>query len=169
MKYIHKNRYSLSLLFFILILITLSCSDKPNKEKTSKKIVTPTVTEGIYYIDSIYKKNGKSYATIDMIEYEKITDSSDQNKQNKIDLPNGYYIINEKAELIEKPLADSVTITMQTLHYDEYGNFKYNEKINLDELIKTLSNPENKRYKHIPFKITLTNNKITSITEIYIP
>ena len=70
---------------------------------------------------------------------------------------------------MEKIISDSVDITMQTLNYDDYGNFNFNEKIDSDNFEQIYLNPEYERYKHIPFKITLVDNQITSITEIYIP
>ncbi|VAX26492.1 hypothetical protein MNBD_IGNAVI01-945 [hydrothermal vent metagenome] len=161
-----KIRY---FLFLGLIVLTLSCTDKPSEKKSKIKTVTATSSEGFFYIDSVYEKDGKRYAVVDMIEYENKIDSSDHNKQNRIDLPNGYYIINKKVEPKEKIVSDSVTITMQTLNYDEYGNFKFNEKVNFNELMKTYNMPENNRYKHIPFKITFSNDRIISIAEIYIP
>ncbi len=169
MKNSFKNLHFSYFLFLGLIILTFSCTDKPSEKKSNIKSAAAAPTEGVFYIDSVYVKNDHPYAVVDMIEYENKIDSSSQIMQNKIELPNGYYIINKKVEPIEKIIADSVIITMQTLNYDEYGNFKFNEKVNLDEFIKTFSNPDNKRYKHIPFKITFSNHRIISIAEIYIP
>lgn len=164
-----KNLHPLYFLFLGLIILILSCTDKPSEKKSNIKSAAVTQTEGTFYIDSVYEKNSKLHAIIDKIEYKKGTDTSNKNNRNKIKLPNGYYIINKKVEPTEKMIADSVIITMQTLNYDEYGNFKFNEKVNFNELMKAYNMSKNKRYKHIPFRITFSNDRIISIAEIYIP
>ncbi len=169
MQNILKYQHFYFLVFIGLIFLTLSCKEKSNTEKIIKRTAVNSFTEGTFYIDSVYVKNGKYYATVDKIEYKKRADKNDNTKQNKIDLPNGYYITNDKVEPTQKSISDSVTITMQTINYDEYGNFKFNEKISLIDFINAFNKPENKRYKHIPFKIAFSNNTIISITEIYIP
>jgi len=169
MKNSFKNLHFSYFLFLGLIILTFSCTDKSAEKRSNIKSVATAPTEGTFYIDSVYVKNDHPYAVVDMIEYKNKIDSSSQNMQNKIELPNGYYIINEKVEPIKKTIADSVIITMQTLNYDEYGNFKFNEKVNFNDFLKTFNMPHNKRYKHIPFRIAFANDRIISIAEIYIP
>ncbi len=153
---------------FSFLVLTISCEDTEVKELPKLKKVSPEI-EMVAYINNILKKEGKTSIVIDVIDYNNNDNSANQNKENRIDLPNGYSIINTKVEFTEKMISDSVDITMQTLNYDDYGNFNFNEKINLNSLAKIYNIPDMGRYKQIPFRITLSNDQITSITEIYIP
>lgn len=165
MKIFYKYRFILPLCF---VLLNLSCTDK-NEEIKQKAKIKPSLIEEIFYIDTVFQKNEKKYAILDIINYTISVDSSNLNKSDIIKFPNGYSILNEKVEFMEQIISDSVDITMQTLNYDDYGNFNFNEKIDSDNFEQIYLNPEYERYKHIPFKITLVDNQITSITEIYIP
>ena len=151
-----------------LIVFTISCTDTEVKELANLKKAHIEI-KAVAYINSVIKKEGKHFIVVDMVDYSKRDSSATHGKTNRLDLPNGYSIINKKIEFIEKVISDTVIITMQTLNYDDYGNFKFKEKIDIDKLKKLYLNPDYERYKHIPFKITSIDNQIKSITEIYIP
>ena len=151
-----------------LIVFTISCTDTEVKELVKLKKEHIEI-KAVAYINSVIKKGGKYFIVVDLVEYSKSDNSATHGKTNRIDLPNGYSIINQKIEFTEKVISDTVIITMQTLNYDDYGNFKFKEKIDIDKLKKLYLNPEYERYKHIPFQITAIDNQINSITEIYIP
>ena len=151
-----------------LIVFTISCTDTEVKELVKLKKEHIEI-KAVAYINSVIKKGGKYFIVVDLVEYSKSDNSVTHGKTNRIDLPNGYSIINQKIEFTEKVISDTVIITMQTLNHDDYGNFKFKEKIDIDKLKKLYLNPEYERYKHIPFQITAIDNQINSITEIYIP
>lgn len=154
--------------FFSFLVFAISCKDAEVKELPKPKNVTHEI-EIFAYINNVLKKEGKTLIVIDVIAYNNNDNSVNQKKVDRIDLPNGYSIINKKVELAEKVVSDSVDITMQTLNYDDYGNFKFNEYVSLSNLVDIYNMPDMGRYKQIPFKISLSNDQITSITEIYIP
>jgi len=166
-KYFNISNLSFVALFSFLVF-TISCKDAEVKKLLKSKKVSPDI-EIFAYINNVLKKEGKTSIVIDVIDYNNNDNSVNQKKADRIDLPNGYSIINEKVELTPKAISDSVDITMQTLSYDDYGNFKFNEKVSLNNLIKIYNMPDMGRYKQTPFRITLSNDQITSITEIYIP
>ena len=168
MKILFNNPYLGFFALFSFLVFTISCKDTEIKELPKLKKAPPAI-EIVVYINNVIKKKGETFIVIDVIEYKKNSNSADQNKTNRIDFPNGYSIINEKIEFTERAISDSVIITMQTLNYDDHGNFKFNEKTDFDKFEQIYLNPEYDRYKHIPFKVTLIDNQITSITEIYIP
>lgn len=141
------------LLFFILI--GFSCSEKKVAEKQSTQIKS-TPVELTCLINKVFKKNEHFWIVCDEIKYK---------KSEKIDIS----IINEKVELIEKEISDSVKVLMQTLNYDEFGNHIFNETISLQKFQLLYSDFEFERYKHIPFKIKIIQDKVVLIEEIYIP
>lgn len=154
--------------FFSFLVFAISCKDAEVKELPKPKNV-PHEIEIFAYINNVLMKEGKTLIVIDVIAYNNNDNFVNQKKVDRIDFPNGYSIVNEKVELAEKVVSDSVNITMQTLNYDDYGNFKFNENVSFKNLVKTYNVQDMGRYKQIPFKITLSNDQITSITEIYIP
>ena len=168
MKTLFNNPYLRFLVLLSLLAFIISCTDTEKKELPKLKKASPEI-EIVAFINDVIKKEGKILIVVDVIDYSKSDNSANQNKANRIDLPNGYSIINEKIEFTRKAISDAVIITMQTLNYDDYGNFKFNEKIDFDKFEQIYLNSEYDRYKHIPFKVTLIDNRITSITEIYIP
>lgn len=168
MKILFNNPYFRFFALLSLLVFTKNCTNSEVIELPKLKKISPKI-EIVAYIYSIIKKDGEDLVVVDVIDYNINDNSANQNESNRIDLPNGYSILNEKVELMEKIISDSVDITMQTLNYDDYGNFKFNEKIDSDTFKQVFLNTEYERYKHIPFKITLVDNQITSITEIYMP
>lgn len=167
-----KNIFNISNLslfaLFSFFVFSISCKDAEVKELPKLKKVSSEI-EIVAYVNNVFKKEGKTSIVIDVIDYNSNDNSDNQTKAERIDLPNGYSIINAKVELTEKVISDSVEITMQTLNYDDYGNFKFNEKVSLNNLMNIYNISDMERYKQIPFKITLSDDQITSITEIYIP
>ena len=163
-----RYQYFQHSLLFCLIVLSFSCTDKPSEEKLKTKIVSPPIEE-TFYIESVFEKSGHQFVSVDMIEYSNSIDSPDIKQKNKIELPNSYYIINENIELTEMTITDSVDITMQTLSHDNYGNFKFNEKISFLTFMKIYNSEGYERYRLIPFRITHIRDEIISIDEIYIP
>ena len=166
-KYFNISNLSFVALLWFFVF-TISCKDAEVIKLPKSKMVSPEI-EIFAYINNVIKIEGKTLIVIDVIDYNNNDNSVNQNYVNKIDLPNGYSIINKKVELKKKIVLDSVDITMQTLNYDNYGNFKFNEKVSLSNLIYIYNMPNMVRYKQIPFRIKLSNDQITSIIEIYIP
>lgn len=76
-------------------------------------------------------------------------------------------VVNDKEEIINYPVSDSVEIYMQTFDYDDDGNYKVNQQIILEQLTAALNREE--RYKFIPFDIVVKGDEIVKITEKYIP
>jgi len=58
---------------------------------------------------------------------------------------------------------------MQTLSYNQNGNYNFNEKIQISKLISLLNNKEYQRFKFKLYDFHILNNEIVSIKEVYLP
>jgi hypothetical protein len=163
----------MKILYTFALIITLSliaCQKKPEPQKHNNVVDSSIVTEKFCFLKDIKNEGGINYATIDFIDYVKTSDIDSSILTNQIiELPNGYSyvnteIINEKLEI-----ADSVKIILQTFSFNEDGNFNFNQQVTLKKLEEALQKKGDKIFLHSPFKIELENNKIISLTEIYIP
>jgi hypothetical protein len=162
----------MKILYTFALIITFSliaCQKKPEPQKNNN-VDSPIITEKFCFLKDIKYEGGINYATIDFIDYVKTSDIDSSILTNQIiELPNGYSyvnteIINEKLEI-----ADSVKIILQTFSFNEDGNFNFNQQVTLKTLEEALQKKGDKIFLHSPFKIELENNKIISLTEIYIP
>jgi hypothetical protein len=157
----------------ILILLAVSflfqfCKNEvPQKKDENRK---PIYSEEYCYINSIDKKNGRIFASLNFIKYLKKTDIDKSiNKTQLLELPNEFCYLDEKKEYESFEFSDNAKIIMQTLSFNSDGNFNFNQTIGANELLKYFSKPESERLKFSPFKVVISNNKIISLEEIYIP
>lgn len=151
------------MLFFVMLF--QACTNE------NKKIVEKVSTEdGFCYLTDIKQVGQSVIAKIDLIEYQKMSEINPKLKENQIlELPSGFCYLNEKVNIEEYSVADTVSIIMQTFSYDDEGNFNFNQIVQLSELIEFFKTSESERIKFTPFKIRKENNTITSLTQIYIP
>lgn len=163
----------MKIIYTFTLIITLSliaCQKKPEPQKNNNVVDSTIITEKFCFLKDIKNERGINYATIDFIDYLKTSaiDSSISTNQ-KIELPNGYCYVNTEVKNEKFKIADSVKITLQTFSFNENGNFNFNQQVPLETLKEVLQKKGDKIFLHSPFKIKLENNKIISLTEIYIP
>ncbi len=156
----------------ILILITLflvSCKSEPEqKTKLAKSKIEHS--EQFCYLSNIYQSDNTTYATVDFIEYQKIINLAPSIEASQvIELPNGFCYLNKKIEKNDFQFTKDAKIVMQTFSHDQEGSFNFNQAITIQELTEYFKTSEHDRLKFSPFRIVLTNKKISSLTEIYIP
>ncbi len=128
------------------------------------------------YIKGVIKEGSENYLIIDTVEWfsgEDAIQSFNKDKKegkNKIDeITNGYYIRNVKIDSLKFRMSDTAKVTMQTLSYNQSGNYNFNEKIDISKFISLLNNEEYQRFKQKLYKFQILNNEIVSIKEIYLP
>lgn len=158
-----------AIIFILSLFLLQSCKNetKPIVEKTTVKTVKE---DGFCYLNDIKQTENKLIAKIDFIEYQKTSEIDSTLKLDQIiELPNGFCYVNENPKLEEVEISDTALVIMQTFSYDNEGNFNFNQKIKLNELVELFKNPEGDRIKFSPFRLKLKNKIITSLTEIYIP
>ena len=169
------------LLGFISLLIT-SC----NKIKTTLKVKEKSIQhvkmqsftskDSYGYITSVYSKGNSNYLTIDTVQWltgnNAIIAYKADNKLAKVnnsDLPGGFYIRNNSIDSITVAIPDSAVIIMQTLSYNNTGNYNFNQKITAQKFLKILEQKGSERFLHKLYNFKIINNKALSIREKYIP
>lgn len=156
--------------FLLIFILLLQGCDKNNLQKKVEAPITTNIVEKFCFLKDIDKENVKHYATIDFIDYLKNSEIDSGISQNqKIELPNGYVYVNKEIKNEKIEIADSVKIILQTFSYNNEGNFNFNQSVELNVLEEALQKNRNNIFLHSPFKIKIAENKIVTLTEIYIP
>jgi hypothetical protein len=158
------------IIVIILFAFLFHACDKEKIQLIEKQEKQIHFEEGFCYLKNVEQVGDSLFATVDFIEHRKTADvGNDLAKTQIIELPNGFCFTNEIVELDKFEIADSVLIIMQTFSHDVDGNFKFNQKIELAELIKLFNKSNENGIPFSPFRIKLENKIITLLTEIYIP
>jgi len=92
----------------------------------------------------------------------------DVGKKTVFELPSGKSFLNLYDDISSLGISDSMKIVMQTFSHDTDGNFKINEQVSF-KLFSDSFKLNKKRWEIVPFRVFVTNNKITLLEEIYIP
>ncbi len=155
------------IIVFILLLQGCGKDAPPQKIEAS---VTTSIIEKLGFVKNINKESNKYYAEIDFIDYIKNSeiDSTIIDTQ-RIEVPNGYSYVNKEIENKKIAIADSAKIILQTFSFNNDGNFNFKQSVGVNEIAKALLEKKDNIFLHSPFRINISNNKIISLTEIYIP
>jgi hypothetical protein len=131
------------------------------------------VEKKICYIENIFTKTGTRFVTIDTIEWfqdEKAVNAyKKDHPESTAPLPNGYYIRNRVVRWDTLAIADTAQFVMQSYSHDSDGNFRHNERIDFDHIARLFSETKQAQYRRIPFWIVISQGRILSIAEQYIP
>jgi hypothetical protein len=131
------------------------------------------VERKICYIENIFTKTGTRFVTIDTIEWfqgEKAVNAyKKDHPESTAPLPDGYYIRNRVVKWDTLAIADTAQFVMQTYSHDSEGNFRRNERIDFDHIARLFFEMKQGQYRRIPFWIVISNRRILSIAEQYIP
>lgn len=156
-------------IFFSSFTLSLTLSsgniqESPGIAKVEKKIC---------YIDNVFTKTGTRFATIDIIEWLQGEEAGYAYKKDHPEstapLPNGYYIRNRVVRWDTLAIADTAQFVMQTYSHDGDGDFRHNERIDFDRIARLFSKTKQAQYRRIPFWIVISEGRIVSIAEQYIP
>lgn len=155
---------------FILILsvLVLACDSKKNfKSITEKEETESLIQQSKYCFIQDIRKDSLSYILLfDQIE---IGNDTIVNIKKLVELPNGFYFSNSEKKLEVLELDSLSAIVMQTLSFNEEGNFNFNQKVKIAELVEAYKEKQMDRFNNIPFRIVSTGTKVDSLQEIYIP
>lgn len=131
------------------------------------------VQRKICYIENIFTKTGTRFVTIDIIEWfqgeRAVNAYRNDHPKSAAPLPDGYYIRNRVVRWDTLAIADTAQFVMQTYSHDSDGNFRSNEKVDFDQITRLFSETKQQQYKHIPFWIVISQGRILTITEQYVP
>ncbi|HEX2869000.1 MAG TPA: hypothetical protein VHO03_18310 [Ignavibacteriales bacterium] len=128
------------------------------------------------YIKAVSSGMSANYILIDTVEWFSGDDalkaySEDKKKKiaNLPDPPQGFYIRNPKIDSLKIKISANPDIIMQTLSYDDSGNFKFNEAIGLQKFLSIFSRNNYAQFRHKPFSFKIMNGEIITVKEKYIP
>jgi hypothetical protein len=153
------------LVFFCFSLLLQNC--KSNKQEIKLgPIIKENSQNRFCFIDDIKMDNQKSILLFDLIEKQK---DSLTPQLKVIDLPNGFYFSNNEKKFEAIEIDSNSILIMQTFTFNDDGNFKFNQRVNLTDFMNVFTDSENSRFKMIPFRIVSTGTKIDSLIEIYVP
>jgi len=131
------------------------------------------VGKRICYIESIFTKTGTRFVTIDIIEWfqgeRAVNAYRKDHPKSAAPLPDGYYIRNRVVKWDTLAVSDTAQFVMQTYSHDSDGNFRPNERVGFDQIAQLFSETKQQQYRHIPFWIVISQGRILSIAEQYIP
>ena len=132
------------------------------------------VEKKICYIGNIFLTiTGTRFVTIDTIEWfqneKAVRAYKEDHPGSKAPLPNGYYIRNRVVTWDTLAIADTAQFVMQTYSHDSDGDFRRSERIDFDSIARLFSETKQDQYRHIPFWIVISQGRILSIAEQYIP
>jgi len=160
-KLSHISLFAFPLSF---VLSNGNMQDGPRAANVEKKIC---------YIENIFTKTGTRFVIIDTIEWfqdEKAVNAyKKDHPESTAPLPNGYYIRNRVVRWDTLAIADTAQFVMQSYSRDSDGNFRHNERIDFDHIARLFSETKQAQYRRIPFWIVISQGRILSIAEQYIP
>ena len=166
----------------VLSLLSFGCKNETKRtytrqqEQKSIEHKNDISGERFGYIKQIDLKDGNYFASIVFLEYRIKSEDGKAKSTAKfadslevLELPDGYYFC-LKGKSPETILIDtSAEIIMQTLSHDPSGTYKFNEIVKIKRLHELYSTKKAERFAQIPFRFSIKQNTIQSITEKYIP
>lgn len=152
----------------ILSLLVLACDSKKNlKSITEKEETESLLQQSKYCFIQDIRKDSLSYILLfDQIEFGNDTIV---NIKKLVELPNGFYFTNFEKKLEAIKLDSLSAIIMQTFSFNDEGNFNFNQKVKIAELVEAYKEKQMDKFNNIPFRIVSTGTIVDSLIEIYIP
>lgn len=155
------------LIISAILLIGISC--KKEEVKTQSQVTVPVAFWKYCFINNFSNEEIPTL-DLDFIEYAKTSELDKSIKYPQIlELPNGFCYVNKEKNFERFDIADSVEIIMQTFSRDTTGNYNFNQKITLNELMNAINNPPKPAFLSHPFIAEIVSDKIITIKEVYIP
>jgi hypothetical protein len=159
-------RHILVIIFFSGLLFSCNSDKQEKVVETTETFKTENSQSRFCLISSVKEENQKAILIFDLIEKRKYS----LNSESKIiELPNGFYFSNTETKLEAIEMDSNSVLILQTFSFNDDGNFKFNQKVNITDFVKVFTYSKNSRYKMLPFRIVTTGTRIDSLFEIYIP
>ena len=145
--------------------------------RSGGKAIMPERKEIIGYIRGLWEQDGQQMIAFDKVEWLTGEEASKAMREDGLcgstdadcQPPNPFYMRDLDDSLVAYPLAEGVSITMQTLSHGPDGSFKPGEPIDL-ERFRQLSCEDSTSHLHsAPYWITLHSRFVASIREQYVP
>lgn len=169
-----KNKLAISLAAVLLGFMSLGYVVANTNDYT---VVPQTLETHAAYIDTIDQRNGKTYFTVDFIEWYEGEEANVKFREHEKDsemteTPDGYYVVNDEMDLQTFEVSEDAQVLMQI--YNRTGNIEeadtvWNEEISLDKLIEEMSDTSQMNLKEFPYHLVIHDGKIIKITQQFVP
>lgn len=154
------KRMTVPFLMVSVLLFFIPAGANAEKASFSGKTMT--------YITSLNESNGQLKASFNYIQWYFGKDADREFlkdcgcKKELGGAPDGYYIRDVSKKIRSFPVSKNAKYVLQT----RTGEIKWNEKVSKAQFMSFYK--KTKKYQ-LPFKITIQNGVVTSITEQYVP
>ncbi|CAM4332329.1 hypothetical protein L1N85_17360 [Paenibacillus alkaliterrae] len=129
------------------------------------------------FIDQVEKKENRYVLTIDSIEWyegeQAVRKFLEREGDGEMEgPPDGYYIIDDDADLKDLPIAGDAEVFMQI--YNRTGNILeadivWDEQISVDKFVELIQTEDDLNIKGFPYHLTVKDGEIVRIVQQYIP
>ncbi|MFD1179470.1 hypothetical protein ACFQ3W_24680 [Paenibacillus puldeungensis] len=165
------------LLPIVLIIAIPSLTNSSSKAAETKQVVEQKPYTITVYLKHVDLGSNRGTVTADPIQwYEgKAADKIFAEREPDAGIdgpPDGYYIVNDKEEQTEYPVAKDAQVLMQI--YDRTGNpedadIKWNEPITLEKFSKVFTHTDLIDLSGFPYHLTIANGEVVKIVQQYVP
>lgn len=169
-----KNKLAISLAAVLFGFMSLGYVEANTNDYT---VVPQTSETQAVYIDSINQKNGKTYVTVDFIEWYEGEDANvifreREGDSEMTETPDGYYVVNDEMELQTFEIAADAQVLMQI--YNRTGNIdeadtEWNEVISVDKFFEEMSDTTEMNLEEFPYHLEIHEGIIGKITQQFVP
>ncbi len=145
--------------------------------RSGGKVITPERKEIIGYIRGLWEQNDQQMIAFDKVEWLTGAEAAKAMREDGLcgstdadcQPPNPSYMRDLDNGLVAYPLAEGVSITMQTLSHGPDGSFRPDELITLERFCRLSCEDSTSHLLSAPYWISLRSSVVTSIKEQYVP
>lgn len=132
------------------------------------------------YVSGVIHQNGHTYVTVDPIEWYEGDEANAQFRKHEPDAaddgmteaPDGYYVVNDAADLHTYELAPGADVRMQ--YYNRTGDWSdadiiWNEKLDAAKFASLFTKQDTEIMESFPYHLTIENGQIVKIIQQYVP
>lgn len=169
-----KILFAILFLFCVLFSFRNAVEKKQSTNPAHISFAGDTTIKGkeqYAYIKTIFKKNGVSYIVADYIQFltgkkafeaakkhgDLDTTYDDKGNVSDVFVDDDYYIVNENDKLRDLPLSENVVIELHSTDEHKPG------------LVKVSVADFGKKLPDAPYLLTISNEKVIEITQVYVP
>ncbi len=130
----------------------------------------------IGYVEKVYLKNGKNYLDIDYIQWftgdaaeKAMREDGECPKTGECEVLDDYYIRNVNPLIRTFEIAPDAQFLMQTYDMEATGVVGQNQPITLAQFKSIFTTNAKPHLRDVPYIVEVENQKITKVTEQYVP
>jgi hypothetical protein len=160
-----------STLFISILAMTIAIACTENNDSMEKLSAPQLNGVKTVFIKNLIFENDNVFIAADSIQFYTGEDAEKAYKEDtgtEIE-ESTFYMRNKTVDDLKYKLADNVKILVKTFDYFSQDSKLEGKQAELKMFSNLFENDTEKYYSRLPFKITLKNNEVQKIEEIYIP